>query len=277
MVWLVSLMVVSGMVFLVLSLPSIASILRTLGNGRLRTRWMWLRGLIVAFLLGYAVFGFLHVGAPISTADLVVSAILAAGGAFVLIVAQLSDLTTSDIARIAALERDAIRDPLTGLFNRRYLEAKLDEEINRSRRSGAPFSVLIIDLDHFKHINDTYGHLAGDFVIRHVSNLLIEQVRAGDTVVRYGGEEFVVLAPDSDLDEVMVFGERIREGIAADVVPLPDGRELIVTASLGAAMFVADETPAQFLRRADEALYDAKRSGRNRLCQAAGGCERAVA
>lgn len=121
MTWFVSLMIITGMVFHAMSLRSIASILHLLSHGNLRRGWMWLRRLIFAFLAGYAAFGLLRAGAPLTISDLVVSMILTAGGAFVLIVARLSDLTTSDIVRIAALERDVIRDPLTGLFNRRYL------------------------------------------------------------------------------------------------------------------------------------------------------------
>ncbi|WP_267434201.1 GGDEF domain-containing protein [Sphingomonas sp. GM_Shp_1] len=267
MAWLVSLAIVSGMAFLVMSLPSIASILRMLGRGRLRTGWLWLRGLIFAFIAGYAAFGFLRLGSPLAMSDLIVSLILSSGGAFVLIVARLSDLTTNDIVRISALERDAIRDPLTGLFNRRYLDAKLVEETDRSRRSATPFSTLIIDIDRFKHVNDTYGHSVGDQVIRHVSRLLVETARSADTVARFGGEEFVVLAPDCDLDQVAVFGEQIREEIAVRAVPLPDGRELMVTASLGVATFAREETPAELLQRADRALYRAKQNGRNRTCR----------
>ncbi|MDZ7280915.1 GGDEF domain-containing protein [Sphingomonas sanguinis] len=265
--WLVSFAVVLGMAFLVLSLPSIASILRTLGDGRMRTSWVWLRRLIVAFIAGYAIFGVLRGGAVVAVPDVIVSLILAAGGAFVLIVARLSDLTTRDIVRISTLERDVIRDPLTGLFNRRYLDAKLHEETDRSRRYGTPFSTLIVDIDRFKHVNDTYGHAIGDRVIRHIGGLLADSVRREDAVARFGGEEFVVLAPDLDLDEAVVLGERLRDVIATRTVPLPDGHILMMTASLGVATLASDETPFELLARADKALYRAKQDGRNRTCR----------
>lgn len=270
MTYLVLLATLAGIAFLALSLPSIASILHTLGRGRLRARWLWLRVLIVAFIIGYAAMGIIWASTSVLASDLVVAAILSAGGAFVLIVTRLSDMTTGDIMRISALERDVIRDPLTGLFNRRYLDAKLDEETGRSCKWGTPLSTLLIDLDHFKHINDTYGHAVGDQVIRHVSALLAGRVGADDTVVRYGGEEFLILAPNRDIDECAALGERIRHDIAGDPLWLTDGRELPVTASLGAATFTVDESPARLLKRADDALYRAKRSGRNRLCRAVG-------
>lgn len=199
-------MIFTGMALLAAALPSISSIFGKLGEG-LRTAWRWLRALILLFLAGYAGFAFLLLGAPVTVAELIVSAILMAGGAFVLIVARLSHLTTNDIVRIAALERDVMRDPLTGMFNRRYLGAKLDEKTSRSRRSGQPLSTLIIDLDHFKHINDTYEHPVGDQVIRHVCTLIAGQIRTVDTVVRYRGEEFVVVAPDSTVEAAAALGE----------------------------------------------------------------------
>ncbi len=252
-----------------MSLPSINAILRMLGRGRLWMSWILLRGLIFVFMIGYIGFAVLTIDADITLANVVVTIILAAGGAFVFIVSRLSELTTMDVVRISALERDLVRDPLTGLFNRRYLDAKLDEEAMSARNSGSPFSAIIVDLDHFKHINDTYGHAVGDQVIRHVSNLMASLARPTDTVTRYGGEEFVILAPDCNHDQIESFGEHIRSTIATTPVKLGDGRELEFTASLGAATFTIEETPSDFLRRADEALYTAKRSGRNRLCRSA--------
>lgn len=263
--WLSSSLTLIGMALLAAALPSISSILSTLGEGSLRTGWRWLQSLILLFLAGYACFAFLSFETHISIAELIVSAILMAGGAFVLIVARLSHLTTNDIVRIAALERDVMRDPLTGVFNRRYLDAKLDEETNRSRRSGQPLSSLVIDLDHFKHINDTYGHPVGDQVIRHVCTLIAGQIRTVDTVVRYGGEEFVVVAPDSDVDAAAALGARVISSLNTRALTLADGTSLPVTASIGVAQYVPGETCNDFLARADSALYGAKRCGRNRL------------
>ncbi|WBQ17588.1 GGDEF domain-containing protein [Sphingobium yanoikuyae] len=259
-------MIVAGMGLLCASLPSIRSILRTLGSGRLRARWEWLRRLIAAFLVGYAAFGIAHIGMQTSAADLIVAAILLSGGAFVLIVARLSEMTTNDIVRIASLERDVMRDPMTGVYNRRYLDSRLDEEISRARRSHSPLSALMVDLDHFKHINDTYGHPVGDEVIRHVSALIMSQVRVSDIMVRYGGEEFLVIATDSALEEVSALGDRLLVQLRSHGVALANGQSLPVTASIGAALLEDAETQGVFLHRADEALYEAKRTGRNRMC-----------
>lgn len=258
--------IAAGMACLALSLPSIASILHTLDGGRLYDRWCWLRQLILVFLVGYALLATLRIGQVLLMADIVVAAILCAGGAFVLIVARLSDMTTRDIVRIAALERDVMHDPLTGLFNRRYLDEKLPQEAEKSQRTGHPLSAIIVDLDHFKHVNDTYGHAIGDLVLRHVATLLDQRAESSDTIARYGGEEFVVIASDRDLDAAKRLGEDIRLGVAGEQIALPDGRTLTVTTSLGIATLTAHESASHLLQRADEALYEAKRTGRNRAC-----------
>ncbi|MCZ7451294.1 GGDEF domain-containing protein [Agrobacterium rhizogenes] len=246
------------------AVPSLSSILRTLNQGRMRRGWYSLRALIFLFLMGYACFGVLVVNSGATMTELVVSIILMVGSAFILIVSRLSDLTTKDITRIAALERDVMRDPLTGAFNRRYLDHKLEEETIRSRRLSRPLSALILDLDHFKHINDTY-HLVGDELLRHVCTLIDSQFQTMGTVVRYGGNEFVVVAPDNDIRAADALGNRMLRHIANRPLILSDGTKLTVTASIGVAEFEHNETPEELLSRADEALYVAKRNGRNRL------------
>lgn len=266
MVWAFYLMILSGMGMLAASLRSIAMILKALGKGRLRRRWLGLSGLIVLFLVGYGIFGLLRLGAPITIVDAVVSVILIAGGVFVLVVSELSATTVNDIMRIATLKRDLLRDPLTGVFNRRYLDYKIEEEAVRARRFDLPLSALMVDLDHFKHVNDTYGHPIGDLVLRHVADLIVRQSGAIDTVVRYGGEEFMVIAPKSDLDAADVLGKRILRHLADETVPLPDGTRLAVTASIGAASLLADDSTTELIEKADRALYLAKRNGRNQVC-----------
>jgi diguanylate cyclase (GGDEF)-like protein len=188
-----------------------------------------------------------------------------AGGAFVLIVARLSQLTTKDVMRIAALEHQVMRDALTGAFNRRYLETMLDKEVLRAHRANCPLSVLIVDLDHFKNINDTYGHPIGDEVIRHVYRMIHSQTRSSDAVVRYGGEEFVIVALDNDLRAASALGNRMLRQISDRTVGLSDGSKVTVTVSIGVAQLELGETSDRMLSRADEALYAAKRNGRNRL------------
>lgn len=171
-------------------------------------------------------------------------------------------------AHIALKQRDAasleasLSDALTGVGNRRRLEQSLAAEIARARRNGGALSALMVDLDHFKQVNDRYGHAAGDDVLARFASLLVSHARASDVVARYGGEEFVVLLPHVDLARAAAFGERIRgllAGLAIDPLPAP------ITASFGAAELRAEDTGDSLLQRADEALYRAKAGGRNRV------------
>lgn len=269
MTWIFIGLIAGGMALLIAALIPFRAIGRALNGGPLHSRWQRLNWLITAFVFSYLVLGVIHVlQQPITLVDVLIGLIMMAGGGFVLAVAKLSEATTSDLVKIAVLERDLMRDPLTGTFNRRYLDSRLEEEISRARRSGLPLSALMIDLDHFKEINDLYGHLVGDQVLRHVSSLIVSQVRINDMVVRYGGEEFVVIAPDSSLEDVTRLAERLLQNLRRHDVILSGEKSVRVTASIGAAQLEAHEARSAFLRRADDALYEAKRAGRDRLCVA---------
>ena len=152
-------------------------------------------------------------------------------------------------------------DPLTGLANRRFLSERLPLDISAALRHGRPLSLIMLDLDHFKSINDDYGHAVGDQVLKAVGGILSVHCRLEDLGVRFGGEEFLVLLPHTALREAENMAERIRLAISHKEV-LPDGRQ--ITASLGATEFIAKDTPDSFIKRADDALYRAKSSGRNR-------------
>lgn len=175
------------------------------------------------------------------------------------------------------LRRQALRDPLTGLFNRRFFDAGLEQEIMRSRRSGDPVSLLMLDIDHFKNYNDEYGHEAGDAVLRAIGQLLQTQVRGGDVACRFGGEEFVILMPNAPMGSAKERGKQILEAIRGLEVP-HQGRLLpSVTASLGVAEFPAHASDAEgILDAADHALYVAKRTGRDRMV-VSGDVKKAVA
>ena len=161
------------------------------------------------------------------------------------------------------------RDTLTGLYNRWYVIEKIDSEINRSVRHGSPVSVLMIDIDHFKRINDSFGHAAGDQVLQSVGRLLRESCRVYDIAGRYGGEEFCVVLPETKIGNTGVVAERIRTRL--EQTPLSDGdTSVIVTASIGAAGVECAPnegvlSPSALLDRADRALYSAKNRGRNRV------------
>jgi len=158
------------------------------------------------------------------------------------------------------------RDDLTGLYNFRYLEASLDNEIKRVQRFRTKFSVLFIDLDHFKLINDNFGHLAGSRVIKHVADVLKDCLREVDSVFRYGGDEYVVLLIEANSDTALRAAERIRKKIAATEFPVDEQNKVHLTASIGVASCPEHaRTKEELLRMADESMYQSKKSGKNRV------------
>ncbi|MDD5036220.1 MAG: diguanylate cyclase [Methylococcaceae bacterium] len=166
------------------------------------------------------------------------------------------------------LREQAIHDPLTNLFNRRYLQEMLARELASAARDHHSVSVLMLDIDHFKRLNDTYGHQAGDLVLVALGELLSLQTRHADVACRYGGEEFVVVMPGAMLAFAAQRGEQLRQRFEALRVPYAE-TELRATLSLGVAAFPQHgESGDQVLRAADHALYAAKASGRNRVCAA---------
>jgi diguanylate cyclase (GGDEF)-like protein len=170
----------------------------------------------------------------------------------------------SRAARNAELARAANCDALTGLSNR-HAVALLDPELRRITAHDKPVSVVMLDIDHFKHINDQHGHPAGDQVLRLVARLLQATVRQTDTVARWGGEEFVVCLPGTDLPMALAVAEKLRHNLAAEDLALAPGLTTRVTASLGVAELQAGESVVQGITRADQALYAAKHGGRDRV------------
>jgi two-component system cell cycle response regulator len=160
----------------------------------------------------------------------------------------------------------AITDPLTGLYNRRYMESHLNSLLEQAVSRKKPLTVLVLDIDYFKAINDTHGHDAGDDVLREFSFRIKKSIRGIDLACRYGGEEFVVVMPETDLTVATMVAERLRRRIATEPFPVQDGaRALEVTISVGISALGKDDTAANILKRADAALYRAKRDGRNRV------------
>jgi diguanylate cyclase (GGDEF)-like protein len=175
-------------------------------------------------------------------------------------------LSVANIRLREALRSQSTKDPLTGLYNRRYLQEMLEREIRRAIRSEQALGALMLDLDHFKNFNDTYGHEAGDAVLRETAAFLVRSIRAEDFVCRYGGEEFVVILPTADIRAAAARAERIRSKLR-DVVVMHDGRSLgLITVSIGVAALPNHGTNEKdLLQAADAALYRAKRDGRDRV------------
>ena len=164
------------------------------------------------------------------------------------------------------LEQMVVSDPLTGLHNRRYLMDRLVQEMQRSDRHGEPLAFAMIDLDGFKPINDQFGHVLGDKVLRAVGNVISKSVRVSDVAARYGGDEFGIILPQTPPEGAMRVCERLLRAISELVLQDESGRSCKVTASLGLAYYPADDvdTPEDLVHSADGALYGAKRSGKNR-------------
>ncbi|TPW32911.1 GGDEF domain-containing protein [Pararhizobium mangrovi] len=178
---------------------------------------------------------------------------------------ELQQLTERLSARSTNLEHAATTDALTGTFNRRYFDRALAEYLKAFRDVGKPVGMMILDLDHFKAINDTHGHDVGDDALRHVAACLLEFARYHDVVARYGGEEFAVLSPNTTERQLFALAERIRAAIAGLRIVHGDDH-LRLTASIGIAVWDGSESCEDLYRRTDKQLYEAKRRGRDRVC-----------
>lgn len=161
----------------------------------------------------------------------------------------------------------ATTDLLTGLSNRRAILQQANAEIRRASRYQKDLAVLMLDIDHFKQINDQHGHGAGDKVLIEFAGLCLQSIRETDLAGRYGGEEFFILLPEIDLATAILSADRIRMAVAAHHFRLNDGNSITVTCSIGIAMYRPEQDDLdKLLLRADQALYQAKRQGRNRCC-----------
>jgi len=161
--------------------------------------------------------------------------------------------------------RMTIVDGLTQIHNKRYLYEALEREVMRARRHERPLSVLMFDIDFFKRINDQYGHLAGDYVLRELARVVQERIRRDEVFARYGGEEFAIVLPETPLDGCGALAEQLRSRVAEHPFVF-QGERIPTTISVGCALLEDDKTATELIQRADEKLYEAKRGGRNRVC-----------
>lgn len=161
--------------------------------------------------------------------------------------------------------RMTIVDGLTQIHNKRYLYEELGREITRARRHNRPLAALMFDIDYFKRINDHFGHLAGDYVLRELADAVKSRIRRDEIFARYGGEEFVIVLPETTLEGAQALAESIREKVAEHQFVF-QGERISVTISIGCALMGTDDGAPELIQRADERLYEAKRGGRNRVC-----------
>jgi diguanylate cyclase (GGDEF)-like protein/PAS domain S-box-containing protein len=178
-------------------------------------------------------------------------------------------LAWSNVRLRESLHEQAVRDPLTGLFNRRHMQASLERELRRAERIAKPIGIMMLDIDHFKEVNDTHGHDAGDVVLRELGRFLNEHTRGGDIACRLGGEEFIIVLPEATLEQTRARAETHRQGFTAVRIESSGGRIETPTLSIGVAAYPVHGTTAEdLLRAADAALYRAKTAGRDRVVAA---------
>ena len=175
--------------------------------------------------------------------------------------------TLQHLQRFSSVENMANYDTLTNLYNRRYFEEKLRVEAKRSFPNSKPISLIMVDIDHFKKVNDTFGHPEGDMILREIASLLKKSVREGDTVARYGGEEFILILPGASIEASSMIAERIRQSVESTRFDVRKA-QLNLSVSLGISSFPIHRASSdgELIKMADQALYEAKRGGRNRVC-----------
>jgi diguanylate cyclase (GGDEF)-like protein len=241
-----------------------------LPEGDLKRRWNDLRALILFFIMGYVCFTFLYWMEYNNAFSLVVPAVFFLGAVLILFVGTLALQTAIEIKQMSALQYENVTDHLIGIHNRRYLDRRTEEEISRARRYDMQLSMLLLDIDHFKIVNDNYGHQIGDRVLMSLGQLLFREVRDTDIVARYGGEEIAVLAPHTSVASAIELAERLRLSVEKSImVPANEyekRQEITITVSIGVAGLDKETVDHQSLiNRADKALYGAKQQGRNRV------------
>jgi diguanylate cyclase (GGDEF)-like protein len=259
-----------GACLLCISFFPIQRLVGQLPEGALRKRWNDLRALILFFILGYVCFTFLYWMEYNNAFNLIVPAVFFLGAVLILFVGTLALQTAIEIKRMSALQYENVTDHLIGIHNRRYLDRRTDEEISRARRYDMQLSLLLLDIDHFKIVNDNYGHQIGDRVLMSLGQLLFREVRDTDIVARYGGEEIAVLAPHTSVASAIELAERLRRSVEKSIMVPANEHEkrqaITITVSIGVAGLDKQTVDHQsFIHRADKALYGAKQRGRNRV------------
>jgi diguanylate cyclase (GGDEF)-like protein len=263
-------LVIAGVCVLIGALLPVRNLITQLPSGQVRRCWYELTILIALLIIGYIIHTVTYWNRYSSWQDFIVPCIFLFGALFVWLTTSLSLQTAFDVRRVTLLEQESITDPLTGIYNRRYLDRRLKEEFGRARRYGMPLSVLLIDIDYFKQINDTHGHQAGDLLLSHLGKLLLKEIRDSDIAARYGGDELLILALNTTASASAVLAERLRQYIENHPLALTSDpaqqEDIRISVSIGVAGLSKEVTDSEKLVQfADEALYRAKQEGRNRV------------
>lgn len=260
----------AGVAILVAALVPLRRLMAIIPAGPLRNKWRVMNGLIFFFIaayLGYIATIWSH---PAEWVRPPIPGILLFGALFVWLAIRLSLQTAVSLQRLETLETENITDTLTKIYNRRYLNRRLDEEVTRAKRHALKLSILLIDIDHFKRINDTHGHQAGDVALGLFGRLLKAAFRDVDIIARYGGEEFLAICTNTGVDEAALVAERLRQLVESHLFEIPDGtganRTIKISISIGVAGLSGRlDSSEKLVHAADFALYRAKREGRNRV------------
>ncbi len=263
-------LVMTGLVIHIAALAPSRRLIAMLPAGSLRNKWFAMIGLILSFIVGYLGYIVILWGQQTEWRDILIPCIFLLGAVFVWLTTSLSLQTAVDLRRIGLLEMENITDPLTQVYNRRYLDRQLEEEVARSKRYSLDLSVLMLDIDHFKRVNDTYGHQAGDVTLSTLGSLIKTALREMDVVARYGGEEFLIICTNTAIDGATAVAERLRHLVESHQIKIPGdpgGSQTIqISISIGAAgLSTIFDSKNKLVQAADQALYRAKQAGRNRV------------
>jgi len=266
----VTIVLLVGACLICVSYLRIQRVIEEIPKGAVRRRWSDLKLLILFFVAGYLIYIFLNWMELLDEKfELIVPAMFFLVAVLILFTGTLALETATEFIRFSKIERENIMDHLTGVHNRRYLDERITSEAIRAHRYDMPLSMMMIDIDHFKAVNDRYGHQIGDHVLKSLGELLIKKVRATEVVARYGGEEIAILTIQTNISDAFALAEKLCKVIEASImVPVDksEHREAIrITVSIGVAELDQHGYDSQLMiKKADMALYQAKSGGRNR-------------
>ncbi len=270
MALLVNGLAILGAILLCAALVPVRSLIALSPSASVRRNWYILTALTLLFMFGCVGYAVVRWNNPIGFSDLMASAALFVGALLIWLVDNLSLQTARQVKRATVLEQDSITNPALGIYDRRYSERRLTEEVARAHRYGLPLSVLLLDIDHFQQINDAYGHHAGDLTLTSLGRLIVNTARKTDIVARHGGDEILVIAPNTSISSATTLAERLQQVVTSSPVPPQsesnDEPTVSLKVSIGVSILGAGISDAYtLLDSAGAALRLAKKQGGNRV------------